>query len=181
MAIQTRMTLDEFLAMPDIDERRLELIDGEVCEKVSPRWGHGRLTGFLGQLLNEFGHAAVEPRAVIRGTANFGPSSPLPDVAFYRSAPPADDEWMTSPPDVAVEILSPGQSRREMRAKVDLYRAFGIPSVWVVDLERREVEIYEGERRILAGTDLIDSKHAPGFAIAVDALFAGPPAPRAGV
>ncbi len=175
------MTLEEFLAMPGIDERRLELIDGEVCEKVSPRWGHGRMAGFLCQLLNQFGYAAVEPRAVIRGTATLGPSSPLPDVAFYRSAPPADDEWMTRPPDVAVEILSLGQSRREMRAKVDLYQAFGIPSVWVVDLERREVEIYEeGERRILAGTDVIESQHAPGFATAVDALFAGPPAPRTG-
>ncbi len=181
MAIQTRMTLEEFLAMPDIDERRLELIDGEVCEKASPRWGHGRLALRIGQLLDQFGYAAVEPRAVIRGSANLGPSSPLPDVAFYRSTPPADDEWMTRPPDVAVKILSLGQSRREMRAKVDLYQAFGIPSVWVVDLGRREVEIYEGgSRRILAGTDLIDSRHVPGFAITVDALFAGPPAPRAG-
>ena len=102
------MTLDEFLAMPGIEERRLELIDGEVHEKASRRWGHARMAGLVGQLLNTVGHAAAEPRAVIRGTANFGPSSPLPDVAFYRSAPPADDEWMTRPSDVAVVILSPG-------------------------------------------------------------------------
>jgi hypothetical protein len=31
------MSLEEFLALPDIDERRLELIDGQVCEKISPR------------------------------------------------------------------------------------------------------------------------------------------------
>jgi len=67
-----------------------------------------------------------------------------------------------------------------MRAKVDLYRAFGVPSAWVVDLERHEVEVYEGgERRILAGTDIIESEQAVGFAITVDALFAGPPAPQA--
>ncbi|MCA9829991.1 MAG: hypothetical protein R3B97_05490 [Dehalococcoidia bacterium] len=43
MARKTRLSLDEFLAMPGIDEQRLELIDGEVVEKVPPRWGHGRI------------------------------------------------------------------------------------------------------------------------------------------
>ena len=34
MVTQTRMTLEEFLALPGIDEQRLELIDGEVYEKM---------------------------------------------------------------------------------------------------------------------------------------------------
>lgn len=170
------MTLEDFLAMPGIDERRLELIDGEVYEKVSPRWGHGRMALRIGRLLDEAGFASVEPRAIIRRSADLGPSSPLPDVAFYRTAPPADDEWMTRPPDVAVEILSIGQSRREMRTKIDLYRQFGVGSVWVVDLERREVEVYEGNaRRTLAGEDVLESAFVPGLAITINQLFTGPP------
>ncbi|MBE7520241.1 MAG: Uma2 family endonuclease [Thermoflexaceae bacterium] len=177
MVTGTRMTLDDFLAMPGIDERRLELIDGEVYEKMSPRWGHGRMALRIGQLLNAVGFAAVEPRAIIRGSADLGPSSPIPDVAYYRANPPADDEWISRPPDVAVEILSIGQDRREMRTKIDLYRQFGVGSVWVVDLERREVEVYEGTvRRTLSGQDVLESTRVPGLAITIDQLFAGPPA-----
>ncbi len=175
------MTLEDFLAMPGIDERRLELIDGEGYEKMSPRWGHGRMALRIGQLLNDAGFASVEPRAVIRGSTDLGPSSPLPDVAYYRADPPADDEWMSRPPDVVVEILSIGQSRREMRTKIDLYRQFGVGSVWVVDLERREVEVYEGAaRRTLAGQDVLESAFVPGLAITIGQLFAGPPARKSG-
>ncbi len=175
MSTRTRLSLDEFLAIPEIDERRLELIDGEVYQKVSPRWGHGRLAGELYVLFDEIGYASVEPRAIIPAGEDVGASSPLPDVAFYRDNPPEDDEWMERPPDVAVELLSLGQSRAEMRAKVEIYRRFGIPSVWVVDLERESVDIYEGEtRRTLAGDERIESAHAPGFSISAKQLFEKP-------
>ncbi|HMO54082.1 MAG TPA: Uma2 family endonuclease, partial [Tepidiformaceae bacterium] len=168
MATRTRLTLEEFLALPGIDERRLELIDGEVYEKMSPRWGHSRIALKLGALFDVIGFAGVEPRAIIPPGEVDGPSAPLPDVAFYRTDPPEDDEWMTRPPDVAVEIRSIGQRRPDIRAKVDLYLRFGVPSVWVVDLESEEIEIYEGGgRRILAGNALVESEHAPGLRFTV--------------
>ncbi len=172
MTTRARLTLDEFLAMPDIDERRLELIDGEVYQKMSPRWGHSRVAAKLASWFSEIGYAGVEPRAIIPPGVADGPSAPLPDVAFYRSDPPADDEWITRPPDVAVEIRSLGQSRRDIRAKVDLYLRFGVPSVWVVDLESNEVEVYEdGVRRVLSGADVVESRHAPGLRFGVADLF----------
>jgi len=173
MVTTTRMSLEDFLALPDIDERRLELIDGEVCEKMSPRWGHGRIALIIGRLLDEHGYASVEPRAIIPQQGNRNPSSPLPDVAFYRDEPPAEDEWMTRPPNVAVEIVSPGQSHAEMRAKVDVYLAFGVESVWVIDAGQSLVDVYEPEsRRTLSGADRLASPAVPGFALSVDDLFA---------
>ncbi len=172
MTTSTRLTLEEFLAMPGIDERRLELIDGEVYEKMSPRWGHGALAGNLWALLEEHGFAAVEPRAVIQPAPDRGPASPLPDVAFYRHNPPADDEWMERPPDIAVEILSKDQSRVEMRRKVDIYRAFGIPVVWVFDPERESVDVYEaGTLRTLSGDDVLTSVVVPEFKHRVADLY----------
>ena len=166
MSTLTRTRLDDFLADPLIEERRLELIDGEVCEKPMPTWGHGRRAGDLYAALNEVGFASVEARAVIARTRDFDASAPIPDVAFYRTEPPADSEWMRIPPHVAVEVLSPGQSRTEMRTKVELYRQFGVESVWVIDPERRVADIYEGgERRTLGEDDVITSSSAPGFAM----------------
>ena len=72
-------SLEEFLADPEIDERRLELIDGEVYEKPMPTWGHGTLALEIGTALREHGFASVEPRAVIGAVASFDASSPIPD------------------------------------------------------------------------------------------------------
>ncbi|MGE5597385.1 MAG: Uma2 family endonuclease [Hyphomicrobiales bacterium] len=177
MVTSTRLTLDQFLAMRDIDERRLELIDGEVYEKVSPRWGHGRIAGELYQQLSQHGYASVETRAIIPPVGGFAASAPLPDVAFYRTSPPPDDDWMREPPDVVVEVLSLGQSRREMRAKVELYVAFGVKSVWVADLERESIDVYEeGGRRTFARGEELETAHVPGLRLAVGQLF-DPPAP----
>lgn len=169
MTTKTRLTLDEFLALPGIDERRLELIDGEVCEKMSPRWGHSRLAGELYVVLQAFGIVGVEPRAIIPDAPAWGPSAPIPDLALYRPAhgahQPKADEWMTRPPDLVVELLSIGQSRTEMRAKASIYLAFGVPCVWVFDLERQTVDVYEGgDRRTLSAADTLTCETLPGFA-----------------
>ena len=173
MAIATRLTLEEFTAIPGFDEQRLELIDGELVEKPMPTWEHGRYALKIGATLDQVGYASVEPRAIIPPSPAFEASSPLPDVAFYRDTTPARGEWMTRPPHVAVEIVSAGQSRREMRSKVELYRSFGVESVWVVYPESETVEIFEsGGRRTLGTGDMITSPAAPGFSLAVADLFA---------
>ena len=173
MATKTRLTLEDFLALPDIEERRLELIDGEVHEKMSPRWGHGALTIELGIALRPYGFVAAEPRAIIPDAPSWGPSAPLPDLAFYKSAQPKSHEWMTQPPDLVVELLSIGQSRTEMRAKASLYLGFGVPCVWVFDLERQTVDVYEsGERRTLTATDTLSCDTLPGFAERIGEIHA---------
>ncbi len=159
--------------MSGLDEGRLELIDGEVVEKVSPRWGHARIALLLAQHLDAFGVLSVEPRAVIPETAARGPSAPIPDVAFYTSAPLARDEWTSRPPGIAIKVLSPSQSRTEMRAKVDIYLSFGVHSVWFVDMERESVDICEeGARVTLSGDAPIHSSVVHGLSRTDEALFA---------
>lgn len=172
MTTKTRLTLDEFLAMPDIDGR-LELIDGEVYEKVSPSWGQSELASELVIALRPFGFVGVEPRAVIDGGPSWAPSSPLPDLALYKSARPKPEEWMTRPPDVVVELLSLNQSRSEMRSKASVYVNFGVPCVWVFDLERQTVDVYEnGDRKTLMPTDTLRCATLPGFSEQIGDLFA---------
>lgn len=172
MVTQTRITLDEFLKVPGIDERRLELIDGEVCEKVSPRWVHGNLAGELYALFRNHGFASVEPRAIIPGTGNLADSAPIADFAFFKNARPELFDWARTPPDVVAEVLSPGQSRRDMRAKIDLYLAFGVRSVWIFDIGRRVVDVYEGGSRTTVGDgDTLTPVAVPDVAIELKALF----------
>ncbi len=164
----TRVRLHDFLLNPEIDERRLELVDGEVTEKPMPNWGHGKLAMRLCALLDAVGDASVEPRAVIE-SAN---ASPIPDVAYYRDAGPTWDAYMSRPPHVAIEIQSPGQTLAFLRRKAALYFSFGVESVWLVDPVNETVHILEGDtERALSGSDIIRSASAPGFESNVSDLF----------
>jgi Uma2 family endonuclease len=79
---------------------------------------------------------------------------------------------MRRPPDIAIEVRSPGQSRPELRAKVELYRDFGVTSIWLIDPERLEIEIFEGgTRRIFGLSDTLTTAVVPGFTLGVHDLF----------
>ncbi|MFN0148313.1 MAG: Uma2 family endonuclease [Dehalococcoidia bacterium] len=172
MAIATRVSLETFTAIPDFDERRLELIDGEVLEKPMPTWDHGRAAGNLFRLTFDLGSGAVEPRAMIPAGPNREASSPLPDFAFYLAGPPADGRWMIDPPTIAAEVLSPGQTHRAMQKKVDLYLTFGVKSVWVIDLDGETFEVFEGEtRRLWRAAETLRTAFVPGLAINLAAFF----------
>jgi Uma2 family endonuclease len=173
MGTTTRMSLEDFLALPDIDERRLELIDGEVSCDMSPTWEHGDLAFEICRILKEHGRATVEIRVVIPARGSRGDSALIPDVAYVRREGPPIRGRLAAPPHVAVEVLSPGQSRTEMRAKVDTYLAFGVESVWVVDWDRRAIDVYEGgARRTLTEEDTLDSPSVPGLTVHVGDIFA---------
>ncbi len=55
MATTTRVRLADFLLNPDLDESRLELIDGEVTEKPMPNFGHVRTAGNIIVALHRLG------------------------------------------------------------------------------------------------------------------------------
>ena len=90
-----------------------------------------------------------------------------PDVAFVRreripaSGLPAT--FWEGAPDLAVEVTSPGDTRREVADKVASWLAAGTRLVWVVDSKRASVTIHEPALtpRRLAGADVLDG--APLF------------------
>ncbi len=164
MATTTRVRLADFLLNPDIDESRLELIDGEVTEKPMPTWDHGSSAGRIFVILEELGFTSIEVRAVIEVAG----AAPLPDVAFYREKPTITDGYMRQPPNVAVEILSPGPSMPFMRRKAALYFSFGVESVWMIDQERSEIHLLEdGKERLLRPGDRVTTPSVPGLDVDV--------------
>ncbi len=167
-----RIPLGSFLATPGIEDDRLELIDGEVYQKPMPTFDHGDLQIEIGALLKRFGRASSEARTIMPAAGTRQDSALLPDIVFFRSDAPREHGHVTRSPHLAVEILSPGQSRLEARAKVDIYLAAGVEAVWVVDPERREVEVYErGSRRTLGQEDRLETASVPGLSILTGEIF----------
>ena len=98
------------------------------------------------------------------------------DVSFVRAqhAPRADSGFLRVPPDLVVEVVSPGDSFQEIRSKVSEWIANGVSLVWVVDPSAREVHVFRssGGASILAAEEQISGEDVlPGFAVTVRDLF----------
>jgi Uma2 family endonuclease len=103
-----------------------------------------------------------------------------PDVGFVRRERLAEVHragFLHGAPDLAVEVPSPYDTARQLIRKVRQYLASGCHTVWVVDMERKEVDVCEAsgapDRTLRAG-DILDAPELlPGFSVPVAELFAG--------
>jgi Uma2 family endonuclease len=89
-----------------------------------------------------------------------------------------DERGCLGAPDLIVEILSPGNSSREMRLKRDLYAEVGVSEYWVVDPIRQTVTRYNLETETEYGRPLIfvsdeqmPSAIFPDFTLILSELF----------
>lgn len=179
MATATRLATAEDLEML-FGDVRVELVDGIIVEKELPNFEHGLVATNVIWLLNShvrargLGRVVVEVGFILRR----GPDTVrLPDVAFVRAdriPSPPPSSFASFPPDLAIEILSPGNRPGETQARVrDLFEA-GVRLIWLVNPETRSVTVVRSlqhreeltERDLLDGGDII-----PGFSCRVAELF----------
>ena len=186
-----RMTVDEFLDLPEIDEYRwLELDDGELYFMPRPRRIHqflkdGLVTHFRIHL-DGFDEppAEVYTGLVIIISREAGRIL-IPDLSVFLR-PPGDDSDISaagSIPDIVIEILSTNRSRDLVR-KRQLYAEAGVPEYWIFDppndtvlpLELRDGEYVE--RGVLSVGDILATPLLPGLAIPLSDLFRHRQRPR---
>lgn len=108
----------------------------------------------------------------------------MPDVAviLWESVEDTDEiedpvtAYLRTPPDLAVEVLSPGNTRREMEIKLGEYAKYGVQLVWYVDPARKEVDVFpkaraKGKVTLGVGDTLDGGSVLPGFTLPVAQLF----------
>jgi Uma2 family endonuclease len=120
-----------------------EFVDGRIEERNLGEKEHSILQRFLTVLFainrDKWG-AEVFPELRTQTKArNFR----VPDVLVTRSGEKFD-RYVTQPPLIAIEILSPEDSMSAMQAKAAEYRQFGVEHVWIIDPEPRMVYRYTG-------------------------------------
>jgi Uma2 family endonuclease len=136
---------EEFAQLPD-DENRYEVIAGELFVTPSPLTSHQvivtRLTlllaGFVAQ--HDLGTVIVGPVDLL-----FGPHDYLaPDLVFVARDRTGivEPRGILGPPDLVVEVVSPSTAERDRGMKRDRYAAFGVSHYWVVDADRKHVEVH---------------------------------------
>lgn len=145
--LKTRLTIQEFLAMPETDVS-YELVKGEAVPKMSPKLFHSRVTGALYTLLNQWCHGKgeVNPEWAIALKRNGEDWVPVPDLTYisYQRLPAEmmEDEACPVPPELAIEIISQGQTFGQMTEKATDYLAAGVLRVWVVDPQARSITVF---------------------------------------
>ncbi|MCY3021695.1 MAG: Uma2 family endonuclease [Planctomycetota bacterium] len=171
----------ELLAHPEWG--RCELVRGKVVPLSPPKPPHGILTAALAIAIGTF----VKQRKlgkVLAGdpglyTTRDPDSVRGPDVCFIsnerlQEARKAKGYWEV-PPELCVEVVSPGDEWSEVMAKVEEYLAAGVTLVWVVDPQRRKAHVFRSDRpaKALAAANALDGEDVlPGFAVPLAELFA---------
>lgn len=65
-----------------------------------------------------------------------------PDILVVCDPDKLDDQGCNGAPDLVVEILSPGNSKREMKVKMELYQNTGVQEYWIVDPYQERIFCY---------------------------------------
>lgn len=166
------MTAEELLRAP-IPDKRTELVKGVLVVREPAGHRHGRVAGELFRVISNHVHAHALGAAYAAETgftlARHPDTVRAPDVAFVRQDRVPDPEpigFGEFAPDLAVEVLSPGDRPGETLAKVADWLEAGTPLVWVIDPERRLARVYrrDGTETTIDGEGQLDGEDVlPGF------------------
>ena len=131
--------------MPEVTDAIEEVVDGEIRIMPPAKWKHAVIVSNVHDALV----AKLDRRAVQVMVGSFGLvirkaplTSRIPDVAvFQRSTIVEQDGYIHSAPQLAVEVLSPSETRRTIDEKLRDYESIGTGEVWLVSPEAATVEV----------------------------------------
>jgi len=174
-------TEQDLLYVLDHQDRICELIDGVLVEKtmgyiesllaiyIARKIGDFVESRKLGIVLGEAGTLRILPKQIR-----------IPDVSFisWEKFPGGKLPQVQIPaiaPDLAVEVISPGNTESELLRKLQDYFSAGVRLVWYIEPASRTAKVYSGpdqytvldETQSLSGGEVL-----PGFELALHDLFA---------
>jgi Uma2 family endonuclease len=178
MTIKGSATIQDLLNTPK-DGRKYELVDGEIL--VSPAgMRHSevalRIAGLIWEFLERNPIGKVYSSDV--GIAFPNGNVRSPDVTYVSLAKlpggRSPDTFGEVIPDLAVEVLSPSDSLKELGRKIGEFLENGVPLVWLVDPARETVTVYRSltQTEQFSASDVITAEPVlPGFSAEVRRFF----------
>jgi Uma2 family endonuclease len=177
--IGTARKKDVVTALEAPDKRLCELVDGILVEKALGA-EESNLAGRVLQHLNNY----LDEHDL---GMTFGADGPfdlagvvrLPDASYvpwdrFPGRQPPKERVLTVAPALAVEVLSEGNTKKEIERKLSEYFAAGVDEVWVIQPKTQTAEVYTsptssrkvGKNQALDGGDIL-----PGFSLPLPKLF----------
>ena len=176
---RVRFTYEDYLNTPE--DKRYELLDGELVMVASPNIPHQRAARVMVRHVDGF----VERRDL--GEIFFAPTDVIlsdtdvvqPDLLFvsHERASIIRQDAIHGAPDLVVEILSPSTAQRDLTFKRRLYAKYGVKEYWQVNIDERRVTVLSlGDNdyevaAVYGSGQTLTSPALQGFALAIDEIF----------
>lgn len=167
-------------------QERVELYRGKIFEmSPAPASKHQRLLGrinyplyrFLEKKKCEVFQAPFDVRLKRNSDDKKNITVVQPDICVICDPEKIDERGCNGAPDLVVEILSPGNSKKEMKLKFELYEEAGVLEYWIVDPEKESILQYvliNGQytnHRPLVSDDFLVSQAIEGFSLDLSKVF----------
>ena len=179
MSVETRlMTADELLAMPDDGAHQYELVRGELIEMSPAGVRHGRIAARLIHSLAAYVEKHRLGDVYPSDTGFVISTNPdtvrAPDGAFVAAARAVDTPaYFPGPPDLAIEVISPNDTFREVETKVREYLAAGTRLVIVVEpaAQVAQMRTRRGTVELTIEESITGGDVVPGWELPMRELF----------
>jgi Uma2 family endonuclease len=181
MAATTLLTSDQFLALPEEYDQhgnriKDELIGGEVVKMAFPSLPHDLAKNRINRILTRYldAHSELPLLSLVEiGVLVSGCDAFAPDVCVVsQDRLSGVGRIFQGAPELAIEVVSPTDTAKHLKRKVDAYLEGGSKSVWVVFPEARSVMVHTRESvRELKANQTITDPLLPGFSSPVAAFF----------
>lgn len=165
-------------------KERVELIKGKILKmSPAPAPNHQRISQKINQKLYSFFESTpcelfYAPFDVRLPNKNGEILTVVqPDLCVICDRNKIDDKGCLGAPDLVIEILSPGNSKKEMNLKFSLYEESGVSEYWVVDSSEKFILIYSLEngeyisRKPVADGEMLQSIKFPDLKFSTKDLY----------
>ena len=138
MSTATLVSITEYLNTTYRPDQ--ELLEGQLVERNVGEYDHSNLQGalvaFMRQRQREWDIRVLPEQRIQVSRSRFR----VPDVCVISRSQHVEHVF-TRPPLLCIETLSKDDTLRSMQERVDDYRAFGVPNIWVLDPVKRRAYI----------------------------------------
>jgi Uma2 family endonuclease len=175
------LTAEEFFLLPDPgDGSQQELVRGEIITMPLPGGMHGVTCSRVGRKIGAFVDAGPGGTVTCNDTGFITERAPDsvrgPDIAYWSKERLKEVPlgYIAISPDMLVEVLSPSNTSKQIRAKLREYFERGVRLVWVIAPEDRTLTIYRvpDEGRVLHESATVTGEDVlPGFECRVSDLL----------
>ncbi len=179
MGAKTLLSWEQFEALPE-DGNQYELNNGELVTMPPPGRTHSEIIWKISKILSRFvdekqiGRIHIEIGFILSRKPEI--TYRQPDISYLSKArlqAMGDTQFFEGAPDLAIEVVSPGNDAAELALKVEQYLAAGSAEVWVFYPKNRSVHVHKADGTVskLSGTDTITTDLFPGWSARIAEFF----------
>lgn len=165
---------------------RVELLRGKIRQMAAPSVKHQRISIRFSRLLAnalwqtpcQVFAAPFDVRLTRMRNDREVKTVVQPDLCVICDLSKLDDRGCNGAPDLIIEILSPGNSRTEMKDKFELYQEAGVLEYWIVSPIEKTIQVWKlNEQGIYIGLqpkvegDIVTTPIIPNLAVDVTEVF----------